>query len=44
VPRSLYFAALADLMTLFGAAVDLVRLEEAPESLRGRILAEGEVL
>ena len=39
-----YFAALADLMALFGAPVDLVRLEEAPESLRDRIAAEGEPL
>lgn len=40
----LYFAALADLMAHFGAPVDLVRLEEAPESLRDRIAAEGKTL
>lgn len=39
-----YFEALAALMALFGAAVDLVRLEEAPESLQHRIAAEGETL
>jgi predicted nucleotidyltransferase len=44
VTRSLYFAALADLVVLFGVPVDLVRLEEARKSLRGRILAEGEIL
>lgn len=36
-----YFGALADLMELFHGRVDLVRWEEAPESLRARILAEG---
>ena len=36
-----YFEALAELMTVFGAPVDLVRIEEASESLRERILAEG---
>lgn len=36
-----YFAALADLMALFGASVDLVRLEDAPLSLLDRIAAEG---
>jgi predicted nucleotidyltransferase len=44
VPRSLYFPVLADLMALFGAPVDLVRMEEVPKSLRGRIVAEGEIL
>jgi len=44
LPKALYFSALADLMGLFGAPVDLVRLEEAPESLRDRILDEGERL
>ncbi len=44
LPGALYFAALADLMAHFGAPVDLVRLEEAPESLRDRIAAEGEPL
>ena len=39
-----YFAALTDLMTLFQAPVDLVRLEEAPSALRARILAEGRSL
>jgi predicted nucleotidyltransferase len=36
-----YFAALADLMALFGGPVDLVRLEQAPASLGDRIAAEG---
>jgi predicted nucleotidyltransferase len=36
-----YFAALADLMALFGGPVDLVRLEQAPTSLGDRIAAEG---
>jgi predicted nucleotidyltransferase len=44
LPRTRYFAALADLMELFGTPVDLVRLEEAPSSLRERIRAEGEGL
>jgi predicted nucleotidyltransferase len=39
-----YFDALADLMELFGSPVDLVRIEEAPESLRDRIAAEGRAL
>jgi predicted nucleotidyltransferase len=36
-----YFAALADLMALFGAPVDLVRVESASVSLGDRIEAEG---
>jgi predicted nucleotidyltransferase len=44
LPNALYFAALADLMAHFGVPVDLVRLEEAPNSLRERIAAEGEPL
>jgi predicted nucleotidyltransferase len=39
-----YFNALAELMTLFRGAVDLVRLEEAPDSLRERVMAEGREL
>jgi hypothetical protein len=39
-----YFAALADLMTVFGGPVDLVRLELAPPSLLDRIAAEGKPL
>ena len=39
-----YFDALAELMQLFGAPVDLVRFEEAPPSLRDRILVEGRLL
>ena len=39
-----YFAALADLMALFGGPVDLVRLEQAPASLIGRIADEGRPL
>jgi predicted nucleotidyltransferase len=44
VPPENYFAALADLMEVLGTPVDLVRLEDAPESLRDRIAAEGEAL
>lgn len=44
VPPEKYFAALADLMEVLGTPVDLVRLEDAPESLRDRIAAEGEAL
>ena len=36
-----YFAALGELMALFGGPVDLVRLEQAPASLVDRIAAEG---
>ena len=39
-----YFEALADLMELFDAPVDLVRLENARPSLRDRVAAEGLVL
>jgi predicted nucleotidyltransferase len=39
-----YFNALADLMAVFGGPVDLVRLEEASESLRDRVSAEGRAL
>ena len=38
---SKYFAALTDLMTLFRVPVDLVRVENAPSTLKARILAEG---
>jgi uncharacterized protein len=41
---SAYFSALADLMALFHGPVDLVRLEDAPESLRERVLSEGREL
>jgi predicted nucleotidyltransferase len=41
---SAYFTALADLMALFRGPVDLVCLEDAPESLRERILTEGREL
>jgi predicted nucleotidyltransferase len=44
LPSSAYFQALADLMTLFGGPVDLVRLEQAPASLRERVLSEGREL
>ena len=44
LPSSAYFSALADLMTLFHGPVDLVRLEDAPESLRERVLSEGQEL
>jgi len=39
-----YFAALADLMALVAGPVDLVRLEQAPASLRDRISNEGKPL
>jgi predicted nucleotidyltransferase len=41
---SAYFSALADLMALFKGPVDLLRLEEASESLRQRVLSEGREL
>ena len=44
VPTGIYFKALADLTGLFQAPVDLVRWEDAPESLRHRVLAEGREL
>jgi predicted nucleotidyltransferase len=44
LPPVEYFPALAELMTLFRARVDLVRLEEAPTSLRERIAQEGRPL
>jgi uncharacterized protein len=37
LPGDRYFEALADLMEVFAGPVDLVRLEDAPESLRERI-------
>lgn len=44
LPSRDYFPALAELMTLFGTRVDLVRLEEAPQSLRERIEQDGQPL
>jgi predicted nucleotidyltransferase len=44
LPRSAYFAALGELMRTLPCEVDLVRLEEAPESLRERVRAEGREL
>lgn len=44
LPRASYFAALAELMRTLPCEVDLVRLEEAPESLRERVRAEGREL
>lgn len=44
LPADHYFEALADLMEIFAGPVDLVRLEDAPRSLRERIDAEGEPL
>jgi predicted nucleotidyltransferase len=41
---SAYLRALADLMALFHGPVDLVRIEEASESLRERVLSEGHEL
>jgi hypothetical protein len=40
--RTVYFKALADLMDMFEGPADLVRLEDAPASLRERIDPEGE--
>jgi predicted nucleotidyltransferase len=42
--ESRYFAALADLMALFGGPVDLVRVESAAGSLKDRIADEGRPL
>ena len=42
--KDLYFDALSKLTAMFRAPVDLVCLEEAPESLRQRIVVEGESL
>ena len=42
LPAAGYFSVLGNLMAIFGSAVDLVRLETAPDSLRERILADGE--
>lgn len=42
LPRGGFLDAHAALMRLFPCDVDLVRIEEAPASLRERILAEGE--
>lgn len=44
MPPEHQFEALADLMALFGAPVDLVRMEQAPSSLVERIEAEGQEL
>jgi predicted nucleotidyltransferase len=44
LPAGALFPAAADLMALLEADVDLVRIEEATESLRSRILAEGRPL
>ena len=41
LPRIAYFDALADLMEALGTRVDLVRIEDAPESLTARVHAEG---
>jgi predicted nucleotidyltransferase len=44
LPREAYFDALGELMRVLPCDVDLVRLEEAPESLRERVRAEGREL
>jgi predicted nucleotidyltransferase len=44
LPRTRLFELQAELMELFGTHVDLVLLEDAPESLRSSIAAEGEEL
>lgn len=41
LPREAYFDALGELMRVLPSDVDLVRLEEAPDSLRDRVRAEG---
>jgi uncharacterized protein len=44
LPAAEYFAALAELMELFEGRVDLVRLEEAGDSLRACVREEGRLL
>lgn len=44
LPSEPYFDVLAELMHLFGVRVDLVRLEEASESLRACVREEGRQL
>jgi len=44
LPSDRYFRALGDLLAVAPCRVDLVRIEDAPESLATRIRAEGEVL
>jgi predicted nucleotidyltransferase len=44
LPAAEYFAALAELMELFEGRVDLVRLEDAGESLRASVREEGKPL
>ena len=39
-----YFEALGDVMGLMSCPVDLVRLEDAPASLRDRVFQDGELL
>jgi predicted nucleotidyltransferase len=41
LPGEAYFEALGELLRALPCDVDLVRLEEAPESLRERVRAEG---
>jgi predicted nucleotidyltransferase len=44
LPSEAYFTALGELMALFCAPVDLVRIEDACPSLVDRIAAEGRPL
>lgn len=44
LPATNLFDAMSRAWTAAGRPVDIVRLEEAPVSLRDRILADGEVL
>lgn len=44
LPGRQYFPALGELFRRLSCDVDLVRMEEAPESLRDRVLAEGREL
>lgn len=44
LPQEAYIDALGELMRVLPCDVDLVRLEEAPESLRERVRAEGREL
>lgn len=44
LPASAFFDVLSELMAVFAGPVDLVRIEDAPESLRRRVLEEGKPL
>lgn len=44
LPSARYFDVLSELMQLFGTRVDLVRLEDAPPSLRDLVVQSGRAL